>query len=197
MDAVMLARHAEPVPGNKILDIGTGCGIIPLILAARTPDLQITGIEIQESLAVIAEQNVNNNGFSNSICIVCKDIIKTSKTDIKGKFDRIISNPPFIKKNCGRMNPNHQRVIARHEITLDITGLVRAASKFLIPGGTFDVIYPTERIFEVVVAMTDNGIFPSAMRFIHTLKTENAKRVIISGMKTKSSSLTVLPPFFL
>ncbi len=197
MDAVMLACHAEPLPGNKILDIGTGCGIIPLILAARTPDLQITGIEIQESLAVIAEQNVKKNNFSSTISIVCKDVLKTTTAEIKGEFDKIISNPPFIKKNCGRMNPNHQKAVARHEITLNITGLVKAVSRFLRPGGTFDVIYPVERKKEVLFTMTANGIFPSAIRFIHTRKTENPKRVIISGMKTKSSGLKVLPPFFL
>lgn len=196
MDALLLSRHAEPFPGEKILDIGTGCGIIPLMLCRKAPDLKITGIEIQTELATIARQNVKKNHLENIISVIHQDILKTSLADISGGFDRIISNPPFIKKNCGRINPNYQKALARHEITLDLNALVTVASKLLADGGVIEIIYPTERTKESLSTMIQKGITPSSMRFIHTRKSNQPKRVIISGIKNKPSNLKMLPPFF-
>ena len=127
IDAVILAAYARKYPADLIVDLGTGCGIIPLILAYREPNLKIFGIELQKELADIASSNVKENHMGSTITILRKDLKELKNDMISGPVDLILSNPPYRKAESGRINPDIQRALARHEITVcleDITQTV-------------------------------------------------------------------------
>jgi tRNA1Val (adenine37-N6)-methyltransferase len=129
MDPFILASQVQVKESKKIIDIGTGCAIIPLILSSKHPDLKIIGIEIQEELATFAKRNVVANKLENTIQIIFNDIKNIKSSDMDGKADIIVSNPPYKKKNSGRLNPDSQKAIARHEIALDIDTLFDCSNR--------------------------------------------------------------------
>jgi len=116
IDSVLLAFHAGPRPGDKVLDLGAGCGIISLIMAVRAPDIRIFAIEVQTELAGLAEANVNQNQLEDRIEVIRMDmrLLKPEMTD--GPADLIVCNPPYRRPGSGRINPAEQRAVARHEI---------------------------------------------------------------------------------
>ncbi len=201
MDPVLLANHVKadinPVKEQRILDIGTGSGIMPVVLALKYPKIRITGIEIQEELAAIAEKNVILNQMENNISIIQKDIREVEPSDIDGIQDIIISNPPYKKRGSGRINHDMQKAIARHEIKLSLDELVRSVKKHLSPGGDFYMIYPAERLCDLICVLCQYRIMPDQIRFIHTKKNAEAKRVIIKCINNGSQTISVLSPLFI
>ncbi|MBW2642213.1 MAG: methyltransferase [Deltaproteobacteria bacterium] len=109
LDAVLLAQHARPSPDDTVLDLGTGCGIIPLILAYRHPKIIIYGVEVQKELADIATLNIAENGMEDRITIHCKDLKRLKQDMTCGPVDLVVTNPPYMKVASGRLNPNQQR----------------------------------------------------------------------------------------
>ncbi len=196
MDTVFLADYVKPAKGQKILDIGTGSGIIPVLLALKYPQVKITGVEIQEELAKIAKQNVILNHLEKQISILQRDINKTGLSHINGTQDVIISNPPYKKKGSGRLNHNMQEAIAKHEINLSLDELAQSVKKFLSPKGCFYLIYPAERLSEMICILCQYRIEPDEIRFIHTKKKSAAKRVMVKCIKNGSGTVTVLPPLY-
>ena len=120
LDAVILGRLAQVALGDRVIDLGTGCGIIPLILAATTQVKEIVGVEIQDDLAEVALRNVALNGFDGIINIVKEDLKNLPSLYPTGAFDFILTNPPFRKRSTGRINPQEQKSIARHEIAISL-----------------------------------------------------------------------------
>ncbi len=196
MDTVFLADYVKPEKGQKILDIGTGSGIIPVILALKYPEVQITGVEIQEELAETAIKNVILNHLEKNISILHRDINKTDLIHINGTQDIIISNPPYKKKGSGRLNHNMQKAIARHEINLSLDELAQSVKKLLSPEGCFYLIYPAERLSELICILCQYRIVPDQIRFIHTKKNAAAKRVMAKCIRNGSGTVTVLPPLY-
>ncbi|MBU0987479.1 MAG: methyltransferase, partial [Proteobacteria bacterium] len=109
IDAVLLAGHAAPQPQDLVLDLGTGCGIIPLILAYRNPKIKVYGVEVQQQLADLAGLNVKKNGMEDRIVVCCMDMKELPTDMIPGPMDLVVSNPPYRKALSGRLNPNRQR----------------------------------------------------------------------------------------
>ena len=127
LDAVILARWARIFSGSRVLDLGTGCGIIPLIVALSTEVKEVVGVEIQEGMADIALRNVRLNGLSDVITIKKEDLKKLPSLYSPGSFDCILTNPPFRKLDTGRLNPSEQNTIARHETAISLTEILEAA----------------------------------------------------------------------
>lgn len=197
VDPVILAAHAAPQPGERIVDLGTGCGIMPLILSHRYPETRITGIELQEDLATLARKNMAENRVSGTISILTKDIRTLRPSDLGGCVDLVISNPPYKKKKSGRINPDPQKAIARHEIELTLAELLATTARILAPNGRFIIIFPADRLAELMKGMEKNGMGPETARFVHTKKDRPAKRVIMTGIKNQNPVFTVMPPLFL
>ncbi len=195
-DSLLLADHVQPEEGETILDIGCGCGIIALILASKFNCTRIIGVEIQEELARFAKENARVNGFETSLSIVKQDIRTVYPSDLGGQVDRIITNPPYKKKSSGRLNPNLQKAVARHEIQLTLKELADSVKRLLAPSGVFHIIYPAERTVDLLSAMKGCGIEPAFLRFIHTKEKDNAKRIIMTANKTLSKPVTILPPLY-
>ena len=194
IDAVILAHRVRPKPSERIVDLGTGCGIVPLIVGFRHPEIQIFGIEIQKELADIADVNVRENGMEKKIRILCRDIRTIKTAMFKEPVDIVVSNPPFHKAASGRINPNRQRAVARHEIRITLLDVVKAAGDILKRAGLFVLVYTSERLPELVQHMRSCGIEPKNVRFIHSREKSESKIMMMEGVKQGKPGLTVGPP---
>ncbi len=183
-----------PLTNETILDIGCGSGVIPLTLKTKFPDVKIIGVEIQEELAELAKNNVKINSMQADISIICKDIKKISPDDFNKRIDIIISNPPYKKKGSGRLNPNQLKALARHEIKLTIKELLNSCKKLLSSKGKVFIIFPAERITDIIDNMHENNLKPETIRFIHTKKKGSAKLVIVSASKDRIAFPMIVPP---
>ena len=197
IDPVILAAHIRPDPGAHILDIGCGCGIIPLALGFRHPDIRITGIEIQDELADLARRNVIENRFTHRIRILNRDILSLSRSGLGEPVDLVVSNPPYRKKGTGRLNPDPQKAMACHEIALEMESLLEKSRALLKQNGTIWLIYPAERLPELLPRMAAHGFSTDWIRLVHPRPQAPALRVLISGTKGGGRDLVVAPPFFI
>lgn len=198
MDAIAIASHVT-VKKSQIfaVDIGCGCGIISLLLSKKHPELIITGIEIQKELAELAKKNSEQNKLSDQIKIICEDINNVTVNDIGRSADIIVANPPFKKKDSGRLNPDRQKAIARHEIYLSMNQLFKCASRLLAPDGNLYFIYPVDRIEDINHAMEQHGFFFKFTRLVHTQKDMPPKRIIVCAVKNDTTPCNTLPPLYL
>ena len=197
IDAVLLAHHVRPRAGEKLLDLGTGCGIIPLILAYRNPEITAIGIEIQHELADLAISNVNANHMRNRIAVLQLDMRNLKPAMIDGPADVVVCNPPYRSPNSGRLNPDAQRAIARHELKVSLIDVLETAHRVLRTTGRFLTIYPAQRIAELLFQMHLAGIEPKFMRTIHSRLEEKAKLILVGGTKGAQTGMTIGPPLII
>jgi len=197
IDAVLVAHHVTPRPGDTILDLGTGCGIIALILAYRHPDVTLYGVEVQAPLAELARVNAKANHLAGRITTLQKDLRDLTPEALGRRIDWVVSNPPFHKANSGRMNPHAQRAIARHEIMTTLQDVVATAGRMLSIGGRFATICAVERLTGMLVYMRQAQLEPKRMRMVHSVKGREAKLFLIEGVKGGRPGLTVGPTLYI
>lgn len=197
LDAVLLAALPRPKPGDRVMDIGTGCGILPILLAFRNPNIQILGIELQGTLAKLAEKNVLANQMQDRVTVFNHDVRHLQSEMIGGTVDWIISNPPYRPAQSGRINPNAERATARHEIHLKLRDLIHNAQKFLRTGGQFAVIYPSERMVDLFCEMRKAGIEPKWIQNIHSRRADEAKLMLVQGRMRGNPGLKVAQPLII
>ncbi len=194
IDALLLADFARPDPGGTLLDLGTGCGIVALILARRHPHLRIFGVEVQPELALLAAENAAANGLEGRISILQLDLRDLTPGTLPAPIDAIVTNPPFRRQRSGRVNSDLQRAIARHEIKLTLEDLVRVSASILQAGGRFAAVYPADRLTALLVALQRFRLEPKMLRMVHSHRGEDAKRVLVEGVKGAGPGLQVRPP---
>ncbi|MGD8243356.1 MAG: tRNA1(Val) (adenine(37)-N6)-methyltransferase [Desulfobacterales bacterium] len=195
IDAVLLAHLIKLRQGDRhVVDFGTGCGIVPLLLAYRHANLKICGVELQPALADLARENVKANGFGDRIRIIENDLQMLNPRNLGFSADVIVSNPPYRQADSGRINPNEQRALARHEIALTLEGLLRAVRRVLRTGGYFWTIYPSQRIPEMISRMQHFNIEPKYMRLIYSRQASEAKLALVAGVKAARAGFAVGPP---
>ena len=197
IDAVLLADFARPRPGDTVLDLGTGCGVIPMILACRHPRIRIRGVEIQPELAELAAANVDLNGLSGRVEVVHADMREVAASPGAGPVDLVVSNPPYRSPHSGRINPDEQRARARHEISITLPELLHAAGRLLKNGGRFATIYPPERLAELLRLMQRERIEPKRLRTVHSGRSTDAKLALVEGLKLGRPGVTVHAPLVL
>jgi tRNA1Val (adenine37-N6)-methyltransferase len=197
IDAVLLADFSEIRPHNTIVDLGTGCGILPLILAYRNPDTRFWGIEIQNTLADLARENVIENGLDKRIQILCTDMKSLTTNMVSGPVDIVICNPPYRKTDSGRINPNSQRAVARHEVKIKLEEILAVAVKILRTAGKFFIIYPSNRMIDLLSGMRKSGIEPKRIRTIHSTQGVEAKLVLVEGTKGGGSGVKISAPLII
>jgi len=193
IDAVLLAYHADPRPGDTVVDLGTGCGVIPLILVYRSPKIKVFGIEVQKELADMAVRNVEENSMDDRISILHKDIKALKHNVVNGPVDLVVSNPPFRRAKSGRLNSNRQRAVARHEIKVTLNDVVESAHRLLRVSGRLVVIYPAERMTDIISHMRFAGIEPKFLRTIHSGCHAEAKRILLEGIKGGRPGIKIDP----
>jgi tRNA1Val (adenine37-N6)-methyltransferase len=197
IDAVLLAGLTRAHPHDRIMDLGTGCGVIPLILAYRSLGKRIVGLEIQPELVELAKQNVQVNGFAGKVQIHHRDFRDVSKDFPPASFDLVISNPPYRRLRSGRLNPDGQRAIARHELKSSVADVIRAASTLLGRGGRLSIIYPATRLAHLMVTAQDYLLIPKRLTVIHSDAASVARLVHLECRKGAGEELQIAPPLFI
>lgn len=194
IDAVLIAGQTIPSPDDTVLDLGTGCGIIPLILAYRHPKIKVYGIEVQQQLADLAIINVEENRMKDRITIHCMDMKKLKHDMMSGPVDLVVSNPPYRKAESGRINPDQQRAVARHEIKATLSDVVETAQRMLRTAGRFVTVYPAERMADILIQMRSAGLEPKSLRTVHSDRHTDAKLIIVEGKKGGRPGLKIGSP---
>jgi tRNA1Val (adenine37-N6)-methyltransferase len=197
IDAVLLAAVPKPKPMETVMDIGTGCGIVPILMAFRNPHIKLFGIELQDDLAKVARDNVCVNHMQDRITILNHDARCLSNDMIDGPVDWIVSNPPYRPASSGRLNPNNERALARHEIHLSLHDLVQTSRSFLRTGGFFTIIYPGTRLVDLFYEMRSAGIEPKWVRNIHSRQSQEAKLTLVQGKMGANPGLEIAKPLII
>jgi tRNA1Val (adenine37-N6)-methyltransferase len=193
LDAYLLAAFVHELPETKVLEIGTGSGVIAIMLAA-IKKLKVTGIEVQGEMAEMAKRSVKMNRLQKTIEIIDADI-KTLE-GLHG-FDAVVTNPPYRPIATGRVNPNPNKAIARHEILLDLDTLLKHAYSSLNPGGRLYIIYPAWRLSDLISAMRLHKIEPKRIVPVYSRESEEAVLCLVSGIKDGGKDITFDPPFII
>ncbi len=193
-DSVLLANFANPKKGNILLDIGTGNGIIPILLSAKTDVKKIIGLEIQEASAKLAEENVKINNLENLIEIINGDI----KSDIfqNCSFDYITCNPPYKPIGGGIKNENTPLAIARHEVKCTLNDIIEKASLLLKSKGKFALVHKPERLAEIIYTMKINHIEPKRLQMVYSRINTPPCLILLEGVKNGGIELKNSPPLY-
>lgn len=194
IDAVLLSEFVKIKQGQKVLDLGTGTGILPILIAAKTKAGHITGLDIQKYSVDMAARSVEHNGLTDRIDIVQGDIKEASGLFGKAVFDAITCNPPYMIDDHGLKNPADCKAIARHEILCTFEDIAREAAALLKEGGNFYLVHRPFRLVEILNTLTKYMIEPKAMRFVHPFVDKEPNMVLIHGKKGAKSRVTIEKP---
>ncbi len=194
MDAVLLSGFASALEGEKVLDLGTGTGIIPILMAAKTPADHLTGLEIQEESADMARRSVAYNDLEDRIDIVTGDIKDASRLFGASSFDVITTNPPYMIADHGLVNPDEAKALARHEIKCTLEDVISQSAKVLRPGGRFFMVHRPFRLSEIFTLMTTYKLEPKRMRMVYPYLDAEPNMVLIEGVRGGKPRLSVEKP---
>jgi tRNA1Val (adenine37-N6)-methyltransferase len=191
VDAILLAQFVTVKPTDVIVDLGAGCGIISLLLLQR-PVRYVLALEIQRNLADQAVRNASLNRVSDRMRVILADL---RQIPFRKPFaDLVVCNPPFRRPGSGRVNPDLQRAIARHEIMASLNDILNASRAALKPKGRLALIYPAGRLVDLVMRMRAFEIEPKRMRVVYPSMEEEAKLVLVEGSRGGKGGVKVLPP---
>ena len=194
MDAVLLSGFAHIKKGEKILDLGTGTGIIPILLAAKTQGEHFTGLEIQEDSADMATRSVQYNHLEDRISIVTGDIKDASNIFGASSFDVITTNPPYMIGEHGIKNGNDAKTIARHEVLCTLDDLLMQSARILKQSGRFYMVHRPFRLAEIFAKMVAYGIEPKRMQLVYPSINKEPNMVLIEGYRGGKSRITIEKP---
>ena len=194
MDAVLLSSFATAKKGDRVLDLGTGTGIIPILMEAKTEAEHLTGLEIQPESADMASRSVALNDLQDKISIVTGDIKEAKNLFPKASFQVITSNPPYMIGQHGLVNPHGEKAIARHEILIDIEGIVGSASKILKFGGHFYMVHRPFRLAEIMTVLTKYHLEPKRMQLVYPYIDKEPNMVLIEAVRGGKSRMQVEKP---
>lgn len=194
MDAVLLSGFAQVKEGEVAVDLGTGTGIIPILLEAKTKGKHFTGLEIQKEVAEMAERSVRLNHLEDRVDIVRGDIKEASRLFGKASFDVVTSNPPYMNDNHGLKNPDLLKAIARHEVFCTLDDVCREASLLLRSGGRFYMVHRPHRLAEIITALKTYRLEPKRMKLVHPFADKDANMVLIEAVRGGRSMMKVEAP---
>ncbi|MBM4310810.1 MAG: tRNA1(Val) (adenine(37)-N6)-methyltransferase [Deltaproteobacteria bacterium] len=197
IDTLLLGAFARTRLRGNVADLGTGSGVLPVLLA-RSPDIgSLTGFEIQPELADLARRNVDLHDLGQRVRIEQADIKEIRCRRPAESFDGAIANPPFYPLGTGRINPGSQDAAARHEILATLSDFVSAASFLIKNGGRFCAIFPASRSTDLICTMRENRIEPKVLRCVHSCEGESAVMLLVEGIKNAGSRTAILPPLII
>lgn len=194
MDAVLLSGFAKVKKGESVLDLGTGTGILPILLDAKTEGGHFTGLEIQPESADMARRSVILNNRQDKIDIVTGDIKNALNIFGAASFDVIVTNPPYMNQNHGITNPESPKAIARHELLCSLEDVIRQTRSLLKVNGRMYMIHRPFRLPDIMELMNECGIEPKKMRFVHPYVDREPSMVLIEGVRGGNRRLTVEKP---
>ena len=198
IDAVLLSDFAKEIKNNSnVLDLGTGTGILSILLSGKTNLNKIYGIEIQEDVADMAKRSVELNNLENKIEIINKNIKELNNIFEKNYFDAIVTNPPYKKINTGKENEKTNKYISRHEVTASLEDFIKISFDLLKDKGSFYMVHRPERLSEIIYILKKNKLEPKQIRFVHSNINDEPKLVLIKSVKNAKEFLKIEKPLFI
>ncbi len=199
IDAVLLAHFITPHKRDRLLDLGTGCGILPLILLFRhgAETLSCIGVELQRGLAALAQKNFAANGFASAVSVIEGDICNIGVLVKEESFTQIVCNPPFYREESGRVSHNKEAALARHQSCGGLADFLRAARFALVNRGKASFIYPAEQSGEFIATARNEGLEVKRMRHVYSYPGQSARLTLFSCVKNGKAELEVLPPLYI
>ena len=194
MDAVLLSGFASAKEGNRVLDLGTGTGIIPILMEAKTDASHLTGLEIQEESADMARRSVCLNHLEEKIEIVTGDIKEAVSLFGAASFDVVTCNPPYMTEHHGLTNPEAPKAIARHELLCTLEDVISQAAKLLKPGGNFYLVHRPFRLVDILVLLREYRLEPKRMKMVHPFVDKEPNMVLLQASRGGKARLTVEKP---
>ena len=197
MDAVVLSGFVRVKKGGRLLDMGTGTGILPLLLSAKTEASELVGLEIQDASADMALRSVELNGLSERVHIVKGDIKEAGKLFGPASFSVVCSNPPYMAQGSGLTNPDSPLAIARHEILCCFEDVVKQSFIVLPQGGSLFLVHKPERLSELLCTLSSNRLEPKRLRLVHPFVDREPSMVLIEAVKDGKKGIKVEKPLIL
>ena len=194
VDAVLLSDFARVKEGGRCLDLGTGTGIIPILMEAKTKGSYYAGLEISNTSAEMAARSVALNGLEHKDAIIQGDIKEAGELFAPASFDTVTSNPPYMIGQHGLVNPDVEKAAARHEILCTLDDVVKAAARLLKPGGHFYMVHRPFRLAEIICTMSKYKLEPKRMRLVYPYVDKEPNMVLIEGVRGGKPRMTVEPP---
>ena len=190
IDRVLLSDFAKNMRKNsKVIDLGTGTGIINILLSGKTTAKELVGVEVQEEVADMAKRSVKLNGVEGKIEILNKNILDLKNIYNKGYFDVVVTNPPYKKINTGLINEENKKMISRHEITANLRDFIHISSYLLKDHGEFFMVHRPERLVDILWTMREEKIEPKKIKFVYPNENKKTNLVLIKGVKNGNSFL--------
>jgi tRNA1Val (adenine37-N6)-methyltransferase len=196
LDPVLLCAFAKIGSAVRICDLGTGSGVIPLLLAGANPAATILGVEVQPELADRARRNVELNGLRERVTILEFDLRRIREELPAESCQAVLANPPYRRPATGRISPSTERAVARHEVHGGLVDFLVAAAWLLPTGGRFFLVYLAERLTELLASMRQFALEPKRLRCIHSRFGEEARMVLVEGRKGSGPGLKIEPPLY-
>jgi len=197
VDSVLLAHFIEPKAGDLILDLCAGCGVVSLILAYRFAGIRLTALELQPQLAALIRENVAANNYSERIEVVEGDCRKINELVKAGSFSWVVANPPYRRPGSGRLTLGNEQALARHELSVDLAGVVSAVSFALKTRGRAALVYPAARAAALIAALKNGGLEPKRVQVVYSYPGGAARLVLVEAVKGGGEELVILPPFYI
>ena len=197
MDAVLLSGFVKVKSGERVLDMGTGTGILPILLEAKTPARHLTGLEIQPESADMASRSVLLNGLEEKISIITGDIKEAERLFGAASFDVVTTNPPYMIADHGLTNPEDAKAIARHEILCTLEDVIAQAAKVLRPGGNFFMVHRPFRLAEIMVLLRSYKLEPKRMQLVYPYVDKEPNMVLIEANRGGRSGMRVEKPLII
>ena len=195
VDSVLLSDFAKCIKRkSKVLDLGTGTGIISILLSKKQSDLKIYGIEVQEDVAEMASRSVKLNSLEDTIKIINDNLKNLENHFEQGSIDAIVTNPPYKKNNTGVKNEDYKKLVSRHEIECTLEDIITVSKKILKDKGEFYMINRAERLVDVLSLLRINKIEPKELRFIHSKENEKPLLFMVKAVKYGGEFLKIEKP---
>lgn len=190
IDSVLLSDFAKNIKKDaKVMDLGTGTGILCILLSGKTKLKEITGVEIQKEVAEMAERSVKLNSLENKIKIINENILNLNKIYENQSFDAIVTNPPYKKINTGVQNDDTKKLISRHEITASLEDFIKISKDLLKDKGEFYMVHRAERLVDIIYLMRKYKIEPKQIKFVSPNLKKEPNLVLIKGIKNANEFL--------
>lgn len=196
-DSVLLADFVNTSGKKRGIDLGCGSGILPLLLMYRSPDLNMTGLEINPAAADVAKRNLSENGFSGRGSVLCGDIRDCRRLFKTGSFPLVVANPPYFAQGSGKMSPNAEKAAARGELDCTLRDVLSAAAYLCPTGGSFCLVYRTERLCELICLLHEYSLEPKRLRFVAHKKDSAPSLVLIEAKRGAAQGTKIEPTLIL
>ena len=197
IDAVILSGFAEVKKGEKVMDLCTGTGIIPILLEAKTEGSHFTGLEIQEESVEMARRSVRLNGLEDKVTIDFGDVKNTEALYRASSFDVVAVNPPYMNEGGGLKNGYSPKTIARHEVLCSLEDVVDAAARLLVPQGRLYMVHRPHRLTDIMVTLRNHRLEPKRLRFVHSYADREPVMVLVEAVSNGKPMVKVMPPLII